>query len=233
MKETVPVIAVDGPSGVGKGTLCRSLAEALGFHLLDSGSLYRLTALAAARAGLRDDDAGGLVQVAATLDVRFDSGEDDLVVLLAGADVTAAIRTESAGMAASKVAIVPEVRAALLQRQRDFRRAPGLVADGRDMGTVVFPDAPLKIFLVASPAERARRRHKQLSEKGVDANLAALETEIAERDARDAGRASAPLKPAPDAVILDTDDLGIDAVRDRALALVAGRLHVPGQQDRS
>ncbi|HMV39482.1 MAG TPA: (d)CMP kinase, partial [Plasticicumulans sp.] len=168
-----------------------------------------------------------------TLDVRFDSGEDDLVVLLAGEDVTAAIRTESAGMAASKVAIVPEVRAALLQRQRDFRRAPGLVADGRDMGTVVFPDAPLKIFLVASPAERARRRHKQLSEKGVDANLAALETEIAERDARDAGRASAPLKPAPDAVILDTDDLGIDAVRDRALALVAGRLHVPGQQDRS
>lgn len=228
----VPVIAVDGPSGVGKGTLCRCLAATLGFHLLDSGSLYRLTALAAARAGIDDRDTAKLAQVAAMLDVRFESADDDLVILLAGADVTAAIRTESAGMAASKVAAVPEVRSALLQRQRDFRRTPGLVADGRDMGTVVFPDAVLKIFLVASPAERARRRHKQLSEKGVDANLAALETEIAERDARDAGRASAPLMPAPDAVILDTDDLGIEAVRDRALALVAGCLRIFGQQDR-
>lgn len=225
-----PVIAVDGPSGVGKGTLCRSLAERLGYHLLDSGSLYRLTALAAMRAGVADDDAAGLARVAATLAVGFASGDDDLVVRLAGEDVTALIRTESAGMAASKVAVVPEVRAALLQRQRDFRRAPGLVADGRDMGTVVFPDAPLKLYLVASPAERARRRHKQLSEKGVSANLAALETEIAERDARDAGRTSAPLKPAPDAVILDTDTLGIAAVCDRALALVAQRLRLRGQQ---
>lgn len=222
----LPVIAVDGPSGVGKGTLCRRLAQVLGFHLLDSGSLYRLTALAAGRAGVDLDDAAALAAVAAALDVDFTSGRDDLVVRLAGKDVTLAIRSEAAGMAASRVAALPAVRTALLQRQRDFLQSPGLVADGRDMGTTVFPHATVKIFLTASAAERARRRYKQLSEKGIDANLAALEKEIAERDERDASRSASPLKAADDAVGIDTDHLDITAVFERARALVRERIGI-------
>ena len=221
-----PVIAVDGPSGVGKGTLCRLLAHQLGWHLLDSGALYRLTALAVLRRGISLDDAAGLAAVAASLDVSFRGGDIDreAEVVLEGEEVSAEIRSEACGNVASKVAAVPEVRAALLQRQRDFRRSPGLVADGRDMGSVVFPDAEVKIFLSASPEIRAARRYKQLKEKGVDANLAQLKRDIAERDQRDSKRRIAPLKPASDAATLDTSGLSITEVKDRALEIVRRRL---------
>lgn len=223
--DNVPVIAVDGPSGVGKGTLCQALAQHLGWHLLDSGSLYRLTALAAQKHGVPLEDESQLAVLAAGLDVRFETllGQETRV-LLEGEDVGAAIRSEACGNAASRVAALPAVRAALLQRQRDFRRPPGLVADGRDMGTVVFPDAPVKVFLTASPGARAIRRYNQLREKGISVSLAALAKEIAERDARDAGRAIAPLKPASDAHVLDTTELGIAAVRQQALMILAAYL---------
>jgi cytidylate kinase len=202
----VPVIAVDGPAASGKGTVAAGVARALGFHLLDSGSLYRLVALKALREGVALDAADALADLAAGLDVRFADG----TVTLDGDDVTAAIRTEEAGVAASRLAIHPAVRAALLERQRAFRRPPGLVADGRDMGTVVFPGAPVKVFVTASLEERARRRHKQLIEKGISVTLESLLRELQERDARDAARSAAPLEAAADAVILDTTDLTID-----------------------
>jgi cytidylate kinase len=222
----VPVIAIDGPSGSGKGTIARHVATRLGFHLLDSGALYRLVALAATRAGVRPDDIAGHAAVAEGLDVVFgvDSGGEE-VVSLQGNDVTREIRTETAGAAASRVAAMAPVRTALLHRQRAFARPPGLVADGRDMGTVVFPSAPLKIFLTASAEERARRRHKQLMEKGVTVNLADLSQEIEERDRRDSDRPVAPLRPAEDAVVLDSTGLRIDEVVDKVLALARNRLH--------
>ena len=225
MIDNVPVIAVDGPSGVGKGTLCQVLAQHLGWHFLDSGSLYRLTALAAQKQGIPLDDETRLAVLAARLDVRFEPllGQETQV-LLEGEDVSVAIRSEVCGNAASRVAALPAVRAALLQRQRDFRQPPGLVADGRDMGTVVFPDAPVKIFLTASPMARAIRRYNQLREKGISVSLAALAKEIAERDARDAGRAIAPLRPASDAHVLDTTELSIAAVRQQALMILAEHL---------
>ena len=225
MEKIVPVITVDGPSGVGKGTLCQWLALRLGWHLLDSGSLYRLTALAAGQHGAPLEDEIQVAKLAERLEVCFHTTSDRaLRVFLEGEDVTDAIRSEACGNAASQVAALPAVRAALLQRQRNFRRPPGLVADGRDMGTVVFPDALLKIFLSASPAERAIRRYKQLREKGISVSLAALEQAIAERDKRDTRRQIAPLKPAADAQVLDTTRLSIEAVQQWALARVDAQL---------
>jgi cytidylate kinase len=221
----VPVMTIDGPSGSGKGTVSRAAARALGWALLDSGALYRLVALAGRKAGIGLDDGPGLSRLAASFDIRFGSGDSGgEVVWLDGQDVTGAIRTEGAGNDASKVAALPVVRAALLERQRRFAVPPGLVADGRDMGTVVFPQAEVKIFLTASAAERAARRHKQLKEKGVAATLAALSLEIAERDLRDMNRAISPLVPSADAVLLDTTAMSVDAVVERVLEVARGRL---------
>jgi len=203
----VPVVAVDGPAASGKGTIAAEVARALGFHLLDSGALYRLVALKALRAGVAPDAEPALAEIARRLDVVFAGGR----IMLDGADVTDAIREVAVGAAASQVAVHPAVRAALVDRQRAFRRAPGLVADGRDMGTVVFPDATVKIFVTASAEERARRRHKQLIEKGISDTIESLLREIRERDARDAGRAVAPLVAARDAAVLDTTDMTADA----------------------
>lgn len=213
MSSPIPVVTVDGPSGVGKGTLSQQLARHLGWHFLDSGALYRLLGLAARRQGVDPADAAGLESLALKLDVRFVPTEQgETTILLNNQDVTREIRTELAGNDASRVAAVPAVRAALLQRQRDFRQLPGLVADGRDMGTTVFPEAPLKFFLTASAEVRAERRYKQLKEKGLDASLTTLLAEIAERDERDRTRSVSPLKPAEDAIIIDTSHLGIDEV---------------------
>jgi cytidylate kinase len=215
------VVAIDGPAASGKGTVAQGVARALGFHYLDSGSLYRLVALKALRSGVSPDDGTALGRLAAGLDVRFDGDR----ILLDGSDAAEAIRSEEVAAAASKVAVHPAVRTALQALQQAFRRPPGLVADGRDMGTVVFPDARVKVFVTASAEERARRRHKQLIGKGISVNIDSLLRDIRERDARDAGRAAAPLVPAADAVHLDTTAMTIDAaiafvldLRRRALA---------------
>lgn len=196
---TVPVVAIDGPSASGKGAVAQQVAEALGFHCLESGALYRLVALAGPE---HPEDTARRMQV------EFRGGR----IFLSGQDVTDSLREEGVGVRASDVAQLPAVRQALLERQRAFRRAPGLVAEGRDMGTVVFPDAPLKVFLTATPEVRARRRYKQLIDKGIDANLAALSRDLAQRDDRDAARAVAPLAPAPDALLLDSSDRSLDEV---------------------
>ncbi len=214
---TPPVIAIDGPSGSGKGTVSRKLAARLGWHYLDSGALYRLVALAAQRRGISLDDAPALAALAAALDVRFSPATEAESVQLEGVEVAPDLRTENAGEAASKVAAIPLVRAALLERQRGFARLPGLVADGRDMGTVVFPDATLKVYLMASAEERARRRHNQLKEKGIDVSLPDLSWDIAQRDTRDANRTVAPLRPAPQAQILDSTSLSPEEVVVRIL----------------
>ena len=216
----VPVITIDGPSGSGKGTISRAVAKRLGWALLDSGALYRLVALAARRASVSLEDAERLGSLAEGFNIRFGSNESgEEVVWLDEEDVTRAIRTEGAGNDASKVAALAPVRAALLERQRRFAVPPGLVADGRDMGTVVFPLAKVKIFLTASPAERALRRHKQLKEKGVTANLAALSLEIAERDERDSTRSASPLVASADATMLDTTGMSVDDVVERVLRI--------------
>ena len=216
----VAVITIDGPSGSGKGTISRAVAKRLGWALLDSGALYRLVALAARRASVSLDDAAALRGLAERFNIRFGSNESgEEVVWLDEEDVTRAIRTEGAGNDASKVAALAPVRAALLERQRRFAVPPGLVADGRDMGTVVFPRAKVKIFLTASPAERALRRYKQLKEKGVTANLAALSLEIAERDERDSTRSASPLVASADATMLDTTGMSVDDVVERVLRI--------------
>ncbi|MFI8742991.1 (d)CMP kinase [Stutzerimonas zhaodongensis] len=225
MIRQVPVITIDGPSGSGKGTVAALLAAKLGWNFLDSGALYRLLAFAARNHGVDLTNEEALKLLAAHLDVQFGAskGGNGMQIVLEGEDVTQAIRNEQVGAGASQVAALPVVREALLQRQKAFREPPGLVADGRDMGTVVFPDAPLKIFLTASAEERARRRYLQLKGKGDDVNLASLLDEIRARDERDTGREVAPLRPADDAVHLDSTNLSIEQVLGQILSEVANR----------
>lgn len=218
-----PVVTIDGPGGAGKGTLCMLLATKLGWHLLDSGAIYRVLAVAANRREIALDDVNSLADLASKLDVRFPIENDQVLIVLDSQDVTAEIRTEATGNLASKVAAYPEVRAALLQRQQNFAQFPGLIADGRDMGTVVFPTAELKVFLDASAEERAKRRQLQLQLKGINVNFDNLLQEIQERDFRDRNRPVAPLKPADDAILIDSTSMSIDAVFNQVLQLVNQR----------
>ena len=218
MSNEAPVVAIDGPVGSGKGTIARQVAEALGYHLLDSGALYRLTALSAAKQGVDLGDVDAVARVASELNVRFDSNEDGSErIWLDDEEITLEVRRETTGEMASVVAVIPVVRKALLERQRAFQQAPGLVADGRDMGSLVFPSASVKIFLTASAEERAMRRHKQLKDKGIDVSLAALSRDIEDRDRRDSERSVAPLRPAEDARILDSSGQSIEAVTQTVL----------------
>ncbi|MCG9596715.1 (d)CMP kinase [Vibrio sp. Isolate25] len=226
MSSHTPVVTVDGPSGAGKGTLCMLLAKKLGFHLLDSGAIYRVLALAAIHHGVDLDSEDALVPIATHLDVQFIAEGDLVKVILEGEDVSGELRKEETGMAASKVAALPRVREALLRRQRAFAEGSGLVADGRDMGTVVFPQAEVKIFLDASAEERANRRLKQLQGKGLDVKFDDLLSEIQERDDRDRNRPVAPLRPAEDALLLDSTSMSIDEVVEKALQYIESKLVV-------
>lgn len=224
MQNNVAVIAVDGPGGAGKGELCLRLSKKYGFAILDSGAIYRVLAYAALKKGIALDAEKELSSLAANLNLSFKEVNNAVAVILDGEDVSSFIRTEETGGAASKVAVLPEVRAALLQRQRDFAVAPGLIADGRDMGTVVFPDATAKIFLDANAEERARRRVSQLESRGVKADYDKILKEIADRDFRDRNRATAPLKPADDALVLDSTTLSIQEVVDTAVKFIESKL---------
>ena len=226
----IPVLTIDGPSGSGKGTISRAVADRLGWHYLDSGAIYRAVGLAAAWENVDLSDAEAVAQCAARTEIRFETAESgELHVIVNGKDATRQLRMETAGAAASAIAAHPPVRAALVDLQHRFRRLPGLVADGRDMGTVIFPDAAYKVFLTASAEERAKRRHKQLKEKGVSVNLDSLLHEIAARDERDAGRAVAPLKPADDAVVVDATGTPITEVIERVLSVLPEKLRQPRQ----
>ena len=220
------IITVDGPSGAGKGTLCYALAEKLGFALLDSGAIYRVTALAALKRHADLTNEAELAELARHLDIQFVPKNGEVNVLLGGMDVSHLIRTQEVADAASKVAVFPQVRAALLQLQQDFAKNDGLIADGRDMGTVVFPDAQVKLFLDASAEERAKRRYNQLQNKGISGNFAQILAEIKERDLRDRNRAVAPLKPADDAFLLDSTTLSIDEVICQALSYIQQRIDI-------
>ena len=225
MQESIPVITIDGPSGAGKGTVARIVAEQLGWHLLDSGAIYRVLAVAAQHHNISVDDEDSLLPVAAHLDVQFQiCSEGEGKVILEGEDVSNAIRTEEIGALASKVAAFPRVREALLRRQRAFKVAPGLVADGRDMGTVVFTQAPVKVFLTASAEERAQRRFNQLNEKGFDVKIGRLLDDIRQRDERDQNRKVAPLVPAEGALIIDSTELSIDEVVSKILSFSNDKL---------
>jgi cytidylate kinase len=228
MRAEAPVICLDGPSGVGKGTICLAVAKKLDWHILDSGSLYRITALQVSRqfpnVEVTSINESQLADIATNLDVTYNEENFELVILLDGENVTQLIRNEEIGDKASKIAAIPAVRAALLARQRAFLQAPGLIADGRDMGTVVFPDAELKIYLTASPEERAQRRYKQLKDKELDVNLPDLVKELRLRDERDMNRQAAPLKPAADAIIIDTTKLSIEQVTDEVMYWVEQRI---------
>ena len=223
MTSAVPVICVDGPSGAGKGTLSQHLANAFSWHLLDSGALYRVVGYACRQANVRLDDETAVAQMARALDVDFQPGEKGVTVWLSAQDVTASIRSEEGGLDASRVAALPRVRAALLLRQQELARTPGLIADGRDMGTVVFPDAPLKIFLTASAQARAERRLHQLQGMGESVSLPRLLADIQERDARDEARAVSPLVPAEDAIVIDSTTLSADEVAQAVRELADGR----------
>ncbi len=215
---SAPIVTIDGPSGSGKGTIAALLAKTLGWQLLDSGALYRLTALSASNHGIDLDNESAVALVAAQLDVQFQPGSDSLVIILEGESVGVHLRTEEVGAMASKVAVMPKVRAALLQRQRDFATLPGLICDGRDMGTVVFPNASAKFFLTASAEERARRRMEQLQAKGIDGSFDRLLADIKARDERDTNRSVAPLKPADEAIVIDSSQIGIQEVFDSVMA---------------
>ena len=218
--KNVPIITIDGPSGSGKGTLCKLLADRLGFHLLDSGALYRLVALAAEHHGVSAENELAVADIAGCLDVQFKAHGDGVQVVLEGEDVSLSIRTEICGMNASKVASLTLVRKALQERQRAFAELPGLVADGRDMGTVIFPEAPVKVFLTASAQERADRRYKQLKSKGLSASLSEIITDIQKRDERDENRTVAPLKPSKDALVIDCTHMSILDVEQKILTFI-------------
>lgn len=220
----VPVICLDGPSGVGKGTACLAVAKQLGWYILDSGSLYRITALQVARSFPNNEvnslSDAQLTDIITSLKISYIEKNNQLTILLDNEDISEAIRAEEIGEKASQIAVIPAVRAALLERQRDFLQVPGLVADGRDMGTVVFPDSPLKFYLTATPEERAQRRYKQLKDKGIDVNLSSLVEDLRQRDERDMNRDAAPLKPASDAIIIDTSSLSVEQVTNEVMQRV-------------